>query len=343
MSSASGWFAIGVVAFGGVAGVFAGCSTSSTAVGSADGGAGDAGGAVDADALDTGIAPGADGGDAAAVDASIQDAGTDAPPVVNGMAIVSAYGTPLGAAPGDAVPLKVVFTLSDGTTLDLPAGSQVTWIAPQTIAAQDPASPQVDDAGDPVSVLPDAGATPTAFYVSNAYRPDRTDYAGLLFVLSAGSGAEAGITVTVQLADAGVLSAVVPIAAAPVGDPDAGGELYQQVVRCNACHGQMGEGSAPSVLADGGVVYPGAGGSFPFPAPGLNGGLSEAGTPNLAADPAWNAPLLGIAAQGDLDNFGVALRAPMPDWRGKTNLLGNPLTAQDFADLYAWLQTQPTQ
>ena len=35
-----------------------------------------------------------------------------------------------------------------------------------------------------------------------------------------------------------------------------------------------------------------------------------------------------------MDNQGVALRAPMPDW------LHQPLGTQDFADMYAFLKTQ---
>jgi hypothetical protein len=72
----------------------------------------------------------------------------------------------------------------------------------------------------------------------------------------------------------------------------------------------------------------------------LNDVTTEAG-PNVAADPAWNAALLGMAIQADIDNAGVALRPPMPDFfQATTDDAGTTLRAQDFADIYAWLKTQ---
>jgi hypothetical protein len=82
-------------------------------------------------------------------------------------------------------------------------------------------------------------------------------------------------------------------------------------------------------------------GSFTYPAPGLNNSVTDAGTPNVAADPTWNAALLGMASQGDIDNNGVALRVPMSDYLGAPNGIdGGSLTSQDFADIYAFLVTQ---
>ena len=52
---------------------------------------------------------------------------------------------------------------------------------------------------------------------------------------------------------------------------------------CTSCHGEDGEGSPPAFLNDGGVVYPLPSGDSPFPAPGLNDALSDAGVPALAA------------------------------------------------------------
>jgi cytochrome c553 len=326
------WLGASVAVFGGGVGAFGGCSTTSTAVGGFDGGSSEDAGS-DAQPIDAGASP--DGSS----DAS--DAGSDAPPVVTGTAIVSARGAPLVAAPGDALPLKVVFTLSDGTTQDLPAGTTVTWTSPATVTAQNPDDPMMDDAGDPISVLPDAGAAPTAFYVANPFRTDRSDYPGLLFVIGAGTTADAGVLVSARLADGGALSAVVSIASAPlVGNADAGGYLYQTVTPCGGCHGPNGQGSTAIVLADGGVEYNLPSGPSPFPAPGLNDAFPDGGDPSVAADPAWSAALLGMAAQGDLDNNGVALRSPMPNWTGTPNAQGKPLSAQDFADLYAWLKAQ---
>jgi hypothetical protein len=341
-------FLLGLACVAGVGGVgsamatFAGCSSTS-ATPEADGGA-DTGapstqdsGPGPGDGGPSGVDSSTDAGDAHAPADAAPDTG---PAVVTGMAIVAKSGSALAAVPGDAVPLKVVFTLSDGTTEDLPTGTSVTWISPATVTAQDPY-----DAGS--SPIPDAGAQPTAFFIANPYRPERTDYPGVLFVINAGSGSDAGVGVTAQLADGGTISAIVPIGAAPVGDPDAGGQLFLTGLGCQECHGGSGEGSPPVLLADGGLfledggpVYQLLGGQYPYPAPGLNNATSEAGAPNVAADPAWNAALLGMAAQGDMDNYGVALRQPMPDWLGKTNAAGQTLSAKDFADIYAWLKTQ---
>jgi hypothetical protein len=42
-----------------------------------------------------------------------------------------------------------------------------------------------------------------------------------------------------------------------------------------------------------------------------------------------------------MDNGGVALRLPMPDWLSTPNpATGAPLATQDFADIYAFLKTQ---
>jgi hypothetical protein len=47
-----------------------------------------------------------------------------------------------------------------------------------------------------------------------------------------------------------------------------------------------------------------------------------------------------MAAHADIDNNGVALRIPMPEFFDGKDGLGGTLGAQDFADIYAWLKTQ---
>jgi mono/diheme cytochrome c family protein len=263
------------------------------------------------------------------------------------MAIVTISGAALKAAPGDGLALQVVFTMSDGTTQALPASTTVSWTAPTTLTAQDPY-----DAGD--GVLPDSGTQPNAFYVANSFRPE---HPGVLFVTSAGAldslgdagdagipDATTNITVTATLPDAS-LSAQVAISPTPVGDATRGQNLFQSVLQCAGCHGTTGGGSPPSTLADGGietdpdgaVLYDLQGTKYPFPAPGLN---NAPGSGNVANDPDWSAGLLGMAAQSDIDNLGVALRAPMPVWLGKQGAGTAALNAQDFADIYAWLKTQ---
>ena len=301
------------------------CTSSSTGAGpSEDGGGQDSG-------TDSGPAPEDAGSDSGPV-----DAGTDAPPTVTGMTIVTATGASLQAHAGDALQLRVVLTMSDGTTQPLPAGMTVTWTTPETIVAQNP-----DDAG-PSSVIPDAGAEPTGFYVQNPYRPDRTDYPGTLFVINPGTAPDAGITVTAVLPDGGSLVAIVTVAPTPAGDPNAGEDTFISRLTCGDCHGYTGAGSPIAGYDDAGPYYNLQGSTLPYPAPGLNNSTPGDGGngPNLAADPAWSASLLGMAAQGDIDNNGVALRAPMVNKLGDLGPSKKPVNGQDFANVYSWLLLQ---
>jgi len=333
MRNRPAWLAVfPLVMCEGLARGLGGCSNGSNGTTTDDGGATDAFSDVfsaedSAPSVDSSMSDASD-------DAAITDAGIDA--AVTGMTIVNTNGGPLQGAPGDAVPLAVVFTLSDGTTRALPAGTTVSWIAPQTVIPQNP-----DDAG-PNSVIPDAGNQPLAFYVLNPYRTPLQP--GVLFVVAQGTEADASVTVVASLADAGTLSAVVSILPAPVGDPDSGANLYLQWFNCVDCHGFSAAGTPPMLLTDGGLylvdgapIYSIDGTDYPYPAPGLND-VADSG--NLASDPAWSAPLLGMAAQADMDNRGVALRAPMAQWTGKLDPSKTPINAQDFANIYAWLKTQ---
>ena len=335
-----GWFAL-TLACSAPAMWLAGCSGDDSNTGPID-----AGNDTSVPAKDGSSPPvdsGADTSPISTPDAS--DSGKDAgPATITGMAIVTTSGAPLKASPGDGLSLQVVFTMSDGTTQSLPANTTVSWTAPSTVTAQDPY-----DAGG--GVLPDSGTQPNAFYIANSFRPE---HPGVLFVTSAGAldnasdggvaDASVNITVTATLPDAS-LSAQVAISKAPVGDATRGQNLFQSVLQCAGCHGATGGGSPPSTLADGGletepdgaVLYDLQGTKYPYPAPGLN---NAPGSGNLATDPNWSAGLLGMAAQADIDNNGVALRAPMPVWFGKMGAGTAPLNAQDFADIYAWLKTQ---
>jgi hypothetical protein len=249
------------------------------------------------------------------------------------MAIVTASGgKPLRAAAGDAVALKVVMTLSDGSTAALPSGTPVVWTAPATIVAADP-----DDAGSGAG-LPAPGATPTGVFVDDPYRSDHSSTSGVLFVLDPGTAPMGMLTVTASVMDAGVVSASIGVDPTPPGDPDAGSNLYGSLINCAMCHGATGGGSPPNTEADGSVDYVLMGGSYPFPAPPLNN-TSPGGMPALAADPGWNAALLGFACSANMDNAGVALRAPMPDIT-QTTLAGHSVGAKEFADIYAFLKTQ---
>jgi hypothetical protein len=262
------------------------------------------------------------------------DAASDAPIEPPGPRIVTVSGGPLQGAAGDAIPLQIVVGLANGTTEALPAGTPVEWIAPKTVVAQNPYD------ASPNSVLPPPGAAPTGIFIENPYRTDRNDYTGTLFLINAGTEPGGTVTVSATVGDAGTISATVAVAPTPSGSVDAGVYLFTNLRNCYKCHGETGNGSPPvDAGPDGAVEYLLLGTYYPFPAPGLNN-TSPGGQPNLAADPAWNAALLGMSTLGDIDNNGVALRKPMPDWLGKTGLDGGPLGAQDFADMYAWLKTQ---
>ncbi len=277
-----------------------------------------------------------------ATDATLVDASTDAIDAfaTPRLAIVTVRGTPLEGAPGEGVGLAVVYLFADGTTAPV-AADQVVWTLPSTIVATDPS-----DAG--ASVIPATGPRPTAFYVQNPYRDDR---AGVLYILDPGDlgtpdapGAPS-IAVRATVADAGDVTATVAILPARVGDPSVGQNLFQHVLMCAACHGATGGGSPPATspdggpqLYDGGTGYLISGKLYPFPAPGLNAAPDSG---NVASDPAWSAAMFSIASQADVDNRGVALRKPMPYWLGGTSADGGTLGPQDFADLFAWLTTQP--
>jgi hypothetical protein len=324
---------------------FEGCSLQGTALtdgGGIDGAADapfdaiatDAGGG-DADAsLPPDSASPVDGAtrDGSLVDSGMRDADAS-PPFVTDLAITSPDGGGLVGAPGDAIPLVVVLTMSDGTTRQASA-NQILWGMPGTVVAEDPF-----DAG--ANAIPEAGTEPTAFYVENGLRPELPS--GLLFILDRGTTSSPRVTVTASIADAGDASAIVSILApADGGDPDAGAYLFQHVLLCKGCHGATGNGSPPELLPDGGLllrdggpVFLLGGQEYSYPAPGLN-----AAAGHVAADPEWNVALFAVAAQSGMDNYGVALRAPMPIWAGVSNGMGHPLDAQNFADIYAWMKTQ---
>ncbi len=291
---------------------------------------------ADADATDAKVP--ADGGmsegsdaDASAIDASaIVEASS---PFVTGMRIVTTTGAALQGAPGAAIPLAVRAQMSDGTTMPV-SPDQVTWLAPSTLVAEDPSAPGI-------KIVPEAGAQAIAFFVRNDFNDENP---GVLYLIDPGAGADTTLTVSASVADAGEISATVIVLAALLGDAASGEALFLHGPECGTCHGATGGGSPPALLPDGGPVlldggpaYSISGQLYPYPAPGLNNAPDSG---NVASDPAWNAALLGMAAQADIDNRGVALRKPMPDWFGGTNGSGGTLSAQDFADIYAWLKTQ---
>jgi len=245
--------------------------------------------------------------------------------------IVTASGGPLEALAGDALSLKVVEVLPDGATGDLPAGSSVVWTSPSP-----PITALPPNSGAP-SPMPVAGAQPSAAWVDNPSRPDQgADLANVLFVLDPGTVQNAAVQVSATVSGgspSGDVTASITVDPTPVGDWTRGAALYgSSGANCAVCHGSSGHGSPAN---PDGSTYSLDGVSYPFPAPGLN---AEPG--NTASDPAWNAALFAVASRADMDNGGITLRLPMPDWLSRPGPAGQPLTTQDYADIFAFLKTQ---
>ncbi len=245
--------------------------------------------------------------------------------------IVATSGAPLEAVAGDAIPLTVVEVSEDGGLRPLPEEATVTWESPARIAVLPPGSPSANP-------IPAFGLQPTAAWIDNPYRPDRNEnMKNVLFVLDPGvvQNATVPLKATVSgVASAGTVTASVIVDPTPLGDPARGSALYGSGgANCASCHGATGSGT---LLVPGVTTYSYASGPSDVPSPGLN---AEPG--NAAGDPAWNAALFAVAARADMDNAGVALRLPMPDWLdGADPSTGHPLATQDFADIVAFLKTQ---
>lgn len=256
--------------------------------------------------------------------------GSSLPTLRPSLQIVTVAGGPLQAVAGDALRLKVVLVAVDGSIGDLPADSQVTWSSP---SAPVTALPPDSDAPSP---MPTAGAQPTLASIANPNRSDRAaDLTNVVFVLDSGTAQNAALRVSATVSSSSIsgdVSASFNISPTPAGDWTRGATLYgPSGANCAMCHGPSGHGSP--VNPDGTYAIDGA--PYEFPAPGLN---AEPG--NAASDPAWNPALFAVASRADVDNGGISLRLPMPDWLGRPGPTGEPLTTQNFADIFAFLKTQ---
>jgi mono/diheme cytochrome c family protein len=224
--------------------------------------------------------------------------------------IVSADSTALQAHVGDAYHLSVVEELSDGTTKPLASDAQVTWSGPPVVVAL-PEGSTPDS-----SILPQPGPAATAMWIENPDHLTPAQVAGVLYVLDPGTDAAPSIAVQAAVAGgsepAGTASATVSIAPFPTPDPARGHTLY--TANCGTCHGASGEGGV---------------------APGLNDEPD-----NVAGDPTWTPQMMGITARSNMDNLGVSLAASMPKWLLIDGASGQPLTTQNFSDIYAFLKTQ---
>jgi cytochrome c len=135
-------------------------------------------------------------------------------------------------------------------------------------------------------------------------------------VLDIGTGANPSIDVTATgrgRRPRGIDPRDLLLTASSPGDATRGQTAY---ANCAGCHGQEGEGAS---------------------APGLN-----ADPGNVAGDPSWTPPMLGVTARSNMDNMGVALDLSMPKWLVLSGANGHLLETQDFSDAYAFLKTQTT-
>lgn len=220
---------------------------------------------------------------------------------------------------GGGLPLQVKAIYPGGARASLPPGWRVTWTSPSTVTAT------YDDPAE--GLVPATGDLPLAVFVSNPCRPDHgADLDGVLFALDTGTSGGGPVSVGAQIQDASgtsiaTVSAIVQLIPPRHGNPIHGQQLWTSTCACDMCHGFTGDGSV------------GAAPDARFPAPALNDTTGTNG-PAVAADPSWTLGLFGMAVCSDMDNQGVALRLPMPDWQRAQ------LSAQDMADLYAWLGTQ---
>jgi cytochrome c553 len=256
----------------------------------------------------------------------------DSTPTASGpsLRIVTTSGAPLSAVAGDALPLKIVKVESDGTVSDLPVGATFEWTSPGKLKALPPETVAPDLLNPTVP-----GDGPIGTWLDNPSRTDRdANLTNLLFVLAPGTIQNGTLHVAASVTNVPGLtdvSAEVQVSPAPMGDARRGAATY--ATNCAACHGATGHGSPAS--ADG-KSFTLEGKSYDFPAPGLN---AESG--NVASDDGWTPALFAFSSRSDVDNAGVALRQPMPDWFAIPNPgSGKSLSTQDFADVFAYLRTQ---
>ncbi len=246
---------------------------------------------------------------------------------VTGYQLVLPSGETPSVHAGDNVLVAVGATMSDGSIGSLPAGATVSWSVP-TVAAISATSAAPGN-------IPAFGAGVTAFFISNTLRSDRpNDLGGQLFFADPGTAAAPTLALTATVSGvtpAGTASLTFNVAAPLTGSASNGAILFgASGANCAGCHGATAAGSPAN--PDGSFSYNNS--TYSYPAPGLD---AEPG--NLGSDPAWNPALLAMAVRADMDNGGLELRAPMPDFlTEKVN--GAPLSTQQIADIYAWLQTQ---
>lgn len=221
---------------------------------------------------------------------------------------------PSQAFVGDVFTLEVRKLLEDGTTTALPTNVTVAWKAPTTVF------PVASESDAVAGVLPATSSAPTGVFID-----------GMLYIL--GDPQRSGtLTVSAQVAGptGSLATASIAIAPMPVGNAVRGGSTY--AANCATCHGVAGEGI---LVPDDAASASMASGNPWLPAPGLN-----AAADHVAAEPTWSAAMLALAARADVDDEGVRLCAPMPNWMTKPGESGEKLTTQDFADMWAWLKTQ---
>jgi mono/diheme cytochrome c family protein len=224
---------------------------------------------------------------------------------VGGRSEVVNSAEPLHAIAGDVVELDVVGVTADGSDVQLPSTTGVEWsgVPIVTVATDDGAEP-------PMSAVTDGDDD---VVIRNAARFGASDDGAVMGIIKSGTGSTEVRAVLSGVEPGETLEARVAASDEGAGNGTRGKPIY--LSNCASCHGPAGEG-----VGD---------------APGLN-----AAQGNVAADPAWSGALFAVAARVGMDNDGMALAATMPTWLTTKAANGQLLTTQDFADMYAFLQTQ---
>ena len=264
-----------------------------------------------------------------------------------------------GAASGPGIQAIVVETLADGSTASLPTGAVLDYSTnyPTIITRKGyETSNEMNPAGLGVYPLSNAAGLfiedPLNIAAPTGQLGGRTDgnaLHGVLFVTHYGSTShQFPVHVKISgVAPGGMANTVVTVSGAmPTGNATNGAALFRgttgHAANCAECHGMNGEGS-PAIDSNNDSTLPWtngikAWGTADNVAPPLNN-TSIGGTPNVAADHhGWNAMVLSFVSRTDTDNTGAWLENPMPQWLTQKLPDGTTLNAQDFADIYAFLE-----
>ncbi len=210
--------------------------------------------------------------------------------------------TALVATAGDVLYLSVLGMTAEGVGVPPPSGLKVNWSgAPLAVV------------GDPDAKIPSAGADPAAMFVDNPARFVDLGADAVLGIVAPGTrDRELRLTATISgvEGDPQEISGVLDVSGMPSGNAETGRDVFSK--NCGSCHASTGSGTA---------------------------GASSVDAEALAADRRWSPALFAIGVRVGMDPACAPLEGAMPIWLNKTTANGFPLSTQDFADMYAFLES----